>query len=233
MKKTICAAACLTALWLTGAGPAAATRTLCVAAGTPGCFATIQAAVDAAANGDTIQVAAGTYAGGITIAKSVDLRGAGSGATLIKGGGPVVTIGDLAAATTSSTVSIEGVTITGGVNPRRRGAIAQGGGVWIPGNPSHGRPGAIVTISDSVITQNRVRPRASAAATSAERTVRLLLVRVRRRHRQRRDADADNVKVTGNVAGAVPGDASAATDASGGGIMQPTPAPRWRSATAS
>ena len=68
-----------------------------------------------------------------------------------------VTIGD-PAATTSSTVSLEGVTITGGVTGDGGSAVAQGGGVWIPGNPPHGKPGAIVSISDSVITQNRVRP---------------------------------------------------------------------------
>src|SRR6516165_1359240 len=106
MQRTICVAACLTALSLLGAGSVAASNTLCVAPGAPGCFATIQSAIDAAANGDAIQVAAGTYAGGITIAKSVDLRGAGSSATIISGGGPVVTIGDRTGAT-SPAVSIE------------------------------------------------------------------------------------------------------------------------------
>ena len=43
-----------------------------------GCYATIQTAVDAAQNGDTIAVLPGTYAGGIVIDKSLHLQGIGS-----------------------------------------------------------------------------------------------------------------------------------------------------------
>src|SRR5438093_13715249 len=81
-------------LALIGAGVAAATAdaaTLCV--GGPACFTTIQDAVDAAQDGDTITIASGTYAGGITIHVSVDVRGAGAGATVFQGRGPVLTIG--------------------------------------------------------------------------------------------------------------------------------------------
>src|SRR5215204_5594262 len=74
-----------------GAGPASA-ATVCVGGG-PACHATIQGAVDAAQDGDRIMIAPGTYAGGIVVDKSVELRGAGARATVISGGGPVVTVG--------------------------------------------------------------------------------------------------------------------------------------------
>lgn len=47
-------------------------------------FPTIQAAVDAAAPGDTIMVRSGTYTEEIVIGKNLNLRGAGAGATIIK-----------------------------------------------------------------------------------------------------------------------------------------------------
>ena len=53
--------------------PGASAATRCV--GGPGCYPTVQAAVDAAADGDTIALGAGTFDGGVTIEKSVRLRG--------------------------------------------------------------------------------------------------------------------------------------------------------------
>ena len=155
MKKMICAAAFLTVLWLIGAGSATATSTLCVAQATPGCFATIQAAVDAASNGDTIRVAAGTYAGGITITKSVQLVGASAGATIVKGGGPVVTIGRFEGDNGGLQVAISRMTITGGVEDTP--GNAGGGGISIP--QSRGQAtGATVRIDDSVISDNQAAP---------------------------------------------------------------------------
>ena len=91
---------------------------LCVGS-QPGCFATLQAAVGAARNGDTITIAPGTYAGGVTIDVSVTIIGAGAGVTIISGGGPVLTIGNFGSVSEPS-VTIEGVTITGGVTETGR-----------------------------------------------------------------------------------------------------------------
>jgi hypothetical protein len=138
----------------TGSAGAAPSSDLCVG-GKPGCFATIQAAVDAAQDGDTITIGPGTFAGGITIDKSVQLVGASASATTIEGGGPVITIGEFGGASTP-TVSIGRVTIRGGVNNSQPDEqVTFGGGVWIPNE------GATVTITDSVITRNRVTPQST------------------------------------------------------------------------
>ena len=52
----------------------------------------MQAAVAAAHDGDTIHVGKGTFAGGVTIDKSVALVGQGANASVLAGGGPVLTI---------------------------------------------------------------------------------------------------------------------------------------------
>jgi hypothetical protein len=138
--------------------------TLCVGSG-HGCYPTIQAAVNAAQDGDTITIEPGTFAGGVTITTSVHLQGAGSASTIIHGGASVLTIGTFGASS-EPTVSISGVTITGGVarsSPESvpflgvDGAWAAGGGIEIPPNASQ-NGGATVTISDSVITGNRADP---------------------------------------------------------------------------
>src|SRR5215467_4936587 len=158
--------ACLgvtTAAGLALTGQPAEAATLCVGTG-PGCYTTIQAAVNAAHDGDRIAIGPGAYAGGITVDVSVQLVGAGP-ATRISGGGPVVTIGS---ATATPTVTIANLTITGGVTttdpqspkcgpdvpacgPGYPSATALGGGV-------EAFPGTTVTILHSVVTGNRAVP---------------------------------------------------------------------------
>jgi hypothetical protein len=146
---------------------ASASRTLCVGDGT-GCAATIQSALSAARDGDVISIGAGTYRGPLVITKSVRLTGAGPDATTIRGGGPVVTVGEFLAAH-QPTVVITGVTISGGVTTSSDesqaftgadGVFAAGGGLKI--NPAADfKRGATVTVSDSVISGNRVAPTAT------------------------------------------------------------------------
>ncbi|MGN6431529.1 MAG: hypothetical protein ACTHNB_12495 [Gaiellaceae bacterium] len=131
--------------------------TLCVGA-KPGCFASIQAAVDAAHDGDTIDIGVGTFQGGITITKSVHLVGVSAAATVISGGGPVVTIGQFEGANGGLSVSLNGLTITGGLNDTQ--GFADGGGVWVPLSAGEAT-GATVTIDSSVISANRAAPKAT------------------------------------------------------------------------
>jgi hypothetical protein len=163
MRRLILAI-CLAVAGGSGMGVAAhpaLAATLCVGSG-PGCFSAIQAALDAAHKGDVIHIGPGTFAGGITITKSVTISGAGAGSTSIQGGGPVVTIGT-ADGTEEPTVSITGVTVTGGSNTSTpRPFIPQGGGLMVLALAAGG-PGATVTITDSRITGNR-----AAAASSVD-----------------------------------------------------------------
>ncbi len=128
------------------------------------CYATIQAAVDAAQDGDTVRIPAGRFPGGVTVNKSINLRGAGSSATHLVGGDHVLTIGEWMAPT-EPTVRISGLTLRGGrahSSPEsvdftgKPGVIAGGAGLEIPAGESF--VGATVTVSDTVITGNRAVP---------------------------------------------------------------------------
>ena len=131
-RSTLIAVAALAfAATLAVAVPGARAADLCVSSRT-GCFPTLQAALAAAHDGDTIHLGAGTFQGGVTVAASIDLVGAGPARTFIKGGGPVLTIGTYFGAT-EPTVSISGVTITGGVNTTEPDVtVEDGGGVCDP-----------------------------------------------------------------------------------------------------
>jgi hypothetical protein len=143
----VAAAAVASVLTVSAGASSAGTLTVCPT----GCaFSQIAPAIAAAKSGDTVKVAAGTYTGGFTIGVSMKLVGAGARVTVIRGGGPVVTIGS---ASTSSklTVSITAVTITGGEN-HAGGAYVHGGGVFAP------ESNATVAIDNAVITDNRAEP---------------------------------------------------------------------------
>jgi hypothetical protein len=153
----------MAALLLLAAGQAsAATLNVCPS----GCaYTQLAPALAAADDGDTIRIGPGTYDGGVTIDVSVKLVGAGAGRTIIRGGGPVLTIGEFGAST-EPIVSIDGMTITGGItrsSPEslpftgQEGVFAAGGGVEIPPNADFSG-GATVTIANSVISGNRVAP---------------------------------------------------------------------------
>jgi hypothetical protein len=154
------------------AGHVLAAQSLCVGSG-PGCFSKLQAAVDAALAGDTIRIGPGTFAGGVTIDVSISIIGAGARSTIIKGGDSVLTIGSYNAPS-EPTVSIAGVTITGGVarsSPESipftgtAGVLAFGGGIEIP--LSANGPGATVRIANSVVTGNRAAPSATVPSGNA------------------------------------------------------------------
>jgi hypothetical protein len=121
-------------------------------------------AVAAAGDGDTVTVGPGVYAGGFAVDKSITLRGAGPALTTIRGGGPVVTLGADGAAA-EPTITLRGLTITGGLTRSSMGQndFALGGGVWIPPS-ADGGVGATVTIADSAITGNAAAPAASVDA---------------------------------------------------------------------
>ena len=130
---------------------------LCAGTG-PGCYSTIQQALSVAQDGDVIHVAPGTYLGPLVITKSVKLLGAGAARTIINGGGtaPVVRIGVFNAPTEPSTVSISGVTITGGDNTSDFDPFQDfGGGISV--EPPQNGPAGVINISNSVITGNSVR----------------------------------------------------------------------------
>jgi hypothetical protein len=139
-----------------------------------GCTASLQDALDAARDGDSIRLTAGTFPGGVTVTKSVALIGAGRRATIIRGGGPVLTIGTLDD-DTPPTVSIRDLTLTGARTTSSdlsvaehgvEGVLALGGGIHIP--PGRGSaPGATVAIRHTTITRNRVAPVATVPSGNA------------------------------------------------------------------
>lgn len=200
------------------ARPASA-ATLCVGP-QAGCFSQIQPALNVAHDGDTIAIGAGTFAGGITIDKSVHILGAGASKTVIKGGGPVVTV-FRATASDGLNVAIDGVTVTGGLNNSQPGTeVTFGGGVSIPTSqldvPPFNGTGATVSISNSVITDNTVTsnssippgfcgPRACGFNDGGGIDNGGVLT-------------LTNTRVTNNTAGSTPSMGSAASDAGSGGI---------------
>ena len=130
--------------------------TLCVTpGGTGGCYATLQAAVDAATDGDTIRVAQGTYAETVVLTKSLTLEGGWSTDFTTRDWAAHVTTIDAqrngSVIQIHGTVSptIEGFVITGGDGSAYLG---WGGGIEVYGAAVDG--GGTVIIRHNVITDN-------------------------------------------------------------------------------
>lgn len=84
--------------------------TICVnPGGTDGCFASIQAAINAAGTGDTITVAAGSYNENVVIDEQVTLTGAGRDVTTVTAGNTIKPVFRV----TADGVTISGFTLTG------------------------------------------------------------------------------------------------------------------------
>jgi len=81
------------------------TKTYQVGAGEP--YTTIQAAIDAASAGDTINVAAGTYAEQVTVDKSLNILGADKSTTIIDGGNSGIVVVSI----TADDVTFSGFTV--------------------------------------------------------------------------------------------------------------------------
>ncbi len=98
----------------------------------------INAALNIAVNGDTVRIAPGTYVENIELgfAQSVDLIGTGgAGVTIVDGGA----LGSVLTVPTSVSMTVEGLTLTNGLN-------THGGGIDVSG---------YMTIRNSTITGNR------------------------------------------------------------------------------
>lgn len=145
-------AAIVTIVALTGvsliAAPAAEAATLTVSnPGGGGMYTSIQDAINAAQNGDTVSVAAGTYDGQLYLSKYIALVGAGRGSSIIQSpGGSVSTmfIQNVPYVAGGKT-TVQGFTIQGGNAPS-----GQGGGITIS-------PNADPWIIDNTIQNNHAQ----------------------------------------------------------------------------
>jgi hypothetical protein len=109
-----------------------------------GCFfSSVQAAINAAAQGETIRICPGLYPGDVTIGKNLTLIGAGDGLgagnTILQGSGtaPVVAFAD-----NTPPVTMRGLRITGGKSP-------YGGGIYNAVNAAE-----TVTLIDCTVSGN-------------------------------------------------------------------------------
>jgi hypothetical protein len=125
MRLLKCATSLVLALTcLIGLGALLATRSIHAApsAGVVPVTTTLQAAINAAQNGDTVLIPAGTYTESLTIDKSITLTGVTSATTIIRAAGNqrVITV------TSGHDLRVEHLAIVGG-----RAGSAEGGGIRI------------------------------------------------------------------------------------------------------
>ena len=150
--------------WLSGQASARKPLTVCPS----GCaYSEIQAAINAAPNGDTIAIAPGTYGPVNTDDKSVTLRGAGASETAITAGGvngvSVVYIGSGVVTITGVTITAEDMTAGAGHSGITNHGTATLRDSTITSNSGSGVPGGIansgtMTLTHSAITNNSGGP---------------------------------------------------------------------------
>jgi parallel beta-helix repeat protein len=163
MKASWMAAAAAAGLLL-AAAPAEA-RTVKV----PRDFRTIQAAVDAAAPGDTIDVGRGTYTEEVVIGKDLDLRGAGPGATTIRSPATLTSYGVHVPDGRAMTAIVR---VGHGARTRISGLTVKGPipcGVEVTGVQA--LQGATLALSDARVTDIRADASACAPGDAAGRAV--------------------------------------------------------------
>jgi hypothetical protein len=108
-------------------------------------FQTVQEAIDAANEGDTITVCKGSFRGVIDFRESLTLIGAGADDTKLKGIG-AGTVDSVVTVPPNVTVAIKGVTITGGVGTQFDDGAFRGGGILNEG---------ILTLTDCAVVDNQ------------------------------------------------------------------------------
>lgn len=103
-------------------------------------YSSIQAAMNAASNGDTIAVASGTYNENVIVNRSVNLTGAGAGITIINAPDPNSSV----LYVTASNVTIDGFTVT---NATGRAHSYYSAGIFLAGTKK-------INISNNYVTNN-------------------------------------------------------------------------------
>jgi hypothetical protein len=98
-----------------------------------GCrFASVQAAVDAAAPGAAIRLCAGAYSGPVTVAKNLTLLGAGADRSVLDGEGTARSTAVLTI-TAGATVTVRAMAVRGGKSDGNGGGIANSGALTLDG----------------------------------------------------------------------------------------------------
>ncbi len=170
MKKSLAGLIVIVFLALLLPAPAAADTHCVNTTGSGGCATSIQAAITAAASGDTVSVAAGTYYGNISLKAGVQVIGAGAGSSIIQGSGGGAAVQAASGGIGTNTL-LQGFTITAGNGQYGGGIVIFNGAApsiknnLIASNYSSGSGGGILVLpgSNPIIQDNIIMGNSSAA----------------------------------------------------------------------